>query len=132
METDYHTRRALLKALIAIPLVAACAWRFLLLPKRKGQGALRIPRRNIPAEGALVMPELRLVVLQQSDRVLARSLVCTHLGCTVTVTTDAMVCPCHGSRFDRLGVVLQGPAEKPLAPIPVMIDGQDILVEEQG
>ncbi len=41
----------------------------------------------------------------------ALSLVCTHLGCTVTVTEDDLACPCHGSRFDRQGKVLKGPAD---------------------
>jgi Rieske Fe-S protein len=37
--------------------------------------------------------------------------VCTHEGCTITgADGDAYVCPCHGSRYNRSGQVLQGPA----------------------
>lgn len=37
--------------------------------------------------------------------------VCTHEGCTITgADGDAYVCPCHGSRYNRSGQVLHGPA----------------------
>ena len=43
---------------------------------------------------------------------------CTHLGCRVTFNTAerSWDCPCHGSRFDVDGRVLQGPAVADLAP----------------
>lgn len=41
--------------------------------------------------------------------------VCTHEGCTVTnASGDQYVCPCHGSRYDRSGHVLAGPAKASL------------------
>jgi Rieske Fe-S protein len=37
--------------------------------------------------------------------------VCTHEGCTVNGQDGSYyVCPCHGSRYDRSGHVLAGPA----------------------
>ena len=41
---------------------------------------------------------------------------CTHMGCRVSFNTAerSWDCPCHGSRFDVDGHVLQGPASKDL------------------
>ena len=41
--------------------------------------------------------------------------VCTHEGCTITgADGDTYVCPCHGSRYNRSGKVLAGPASASL------------------
>jgi Rieske Fe-S protein len=41
--------------------------------------------------------------------------VCTHEGCTVSgADGDIYVCPCHGSRYDRSGHVVGGPAKASL------------------
>ena len=45
--------------------------------------------------------------------------VCTHEGCTITGADGAAyVCPCHGSRYNRSGQVLQGPARAALRQYP--------------
>lgn len=47
----------------------------------------------------------------------AVSLRCTHLGCLLRFNEAerSWDCPCHGSRFDVDGAVLEGPATTPLA-----------------
>jgi Rieske Fe-S protein len=47
---------------------------------------------------------------------------CTHLGCTVHFdpVSAQFKCPCHGSRYDRTGRRVAGPATKDLARAPVV------------
>ena len=44
---------------------------------------------------------------------------CTHMGCIVAFNNaeKSWDCPCHGSRFDHQGAVLQGPANRPLEKV---------------
>ncbi len=46
----------------------------------------------------------------------ALSMICTHQGCTTNWvnTAQQFQCPCHGSKFDKDGKVIQGPATQNL------------------
>ena len=58
----------------------------------------------------------------------AVSPICTHRGCTVDVQGDRLVCPCHGSTYDRSGSVLRGPAERALERFPVSREGDTLVI----
>jgi len=49
------------------------------------------------------------------------SAVCPHLGCIVAwnAAAESWDCPCHGSRFDKLGRLINGPANADLAKADV-------------
>ena len=61
------------------------------------------------------------VHMDESGELHAVSAVCTHLGCTVDWNGEEKTwdCPCHGSRFDCKGAVVQGPATVDLEPKPL-------------
>jgi Rieske Fe-S protein len=58
------------------------------------------------------------VFRDEAGRLHERSAVCPHLGCIVAWNQGERTwdCPCHGSRFEATGRVLQGPATTDLAP----------------
>lgn len=72
-----------------------------------------------PGEGNVVRRGLRLLAVHRdsSGELHTRSAVCPHLGCIVRWNGAERTwdCPCHGSRFDCQGQVLNGPAPRNLA-----------------
>jgi Rieske Fe-S protein len=77
--------------------------------------------KSVPFNGALIFNNERLALMRDEGGFYALSLVCTHLGCTVKVTENALSCPCHGSVFDRRGNVTRGPAYKPLIELEAVL-----------
>ncbi len=59
------------------------------------------------------------VYKDESGRVHERSAVCRHLGCIVNWNSleKTWDCPCHGSRYDAHGRVIQGPANSDLPEV---------------
>ena len=55
---------------------------------------------------------------------------CTHQSCLIRWEDGdgEFHCPCHGSRFDREGLVVQGPAERPLERMAVEQLGDGALL----
>jgi glycine/D-amino acid oxidase-like deaminating enzyme/nitrite reductase/ring-hydroxylating ferredoxin subunit len=71
-------------------------------------------------EGAVVRRGLsKIAVYRDKNGVIhEHSAVCPHLGCIVSWNSTESIwnCPCHGSRFDARGAVLNGPARSDLIP----------------
>lgn len=88
----------------------------------------RVPMNSLPGRGALVYRQQRFALIQEAGNVYALSLICTHLGCTLSVTPKELSCPCHGSVFDREGAVVKGPADENLPRLEVQQQGDDWLV----
>jgi Rieske Fe-S protein len=71
-------------------------------------------------DGRIVRTGLsKAAVYRDNDGVIhSLSAVCPHLGCIVAWNSAEKTwdCPCHGSRYDRLGEVINGPANTALQP----------------
>jgi len=72
-----------------------------------------------PGSGAIVRRGLEKIAVYRDEQGQVHQCLakCPHLGCVVhwnpaEITWD---CPCHGSRFDRYGKVISGPANRDLA-----------------
>lgn len=59
---------------------------------------------------------------------------CPHLGCTVDWNAEQQrfVCPCHGSQFDAVGRLTQGPANQALPLVTVVERQNQIRLVDQA
>lgn len=62
---------------------------------------------------------------------LALYMVCTHLGCLYKweQANNRFECPCHGSKFTREGLYIEGPAPRSLDTFVVTIEGDQVAVD---
>jgi nitrite reductase/ring-hydroxylating ferredoxin subunit len=127
-----------LGAVMGASLLSACA-SLVTRTVTPVDGVLRLPLLHYPeltADGGSlkVIPKGAAdpiyVLVLGNRRYAALSPICTHLGCTVEIEAARLVCPCHGSTYDREGKVLRGPAEEALASYRVSVSADDVLVIE--
>jgi cytochrome b6-f complex iron-sulfur subunit len=73
----------------------------------------------------------RFFIARSEEGFLALWQKCPHLGCAVPWVEEEgqFHCPCHGSLFDRNGVVLGGPAPRPLDTFQVSIRSGEVWVD---
>ena len=75
-----------------------------------------------------------IAVSRVSGTLYAFSDICTHRSCNLSMGGEIdgteITCECHGSTFDMAtGEVVEGPAEEPIATLPVRDEGGDLQVE---
>jgi Rieske Fe-S protein len=78
-------------------------------------------------DGALVIAAPKdsiLLVRSLATAVQAVSDICTHAGCGVRYdrVNKIVSCPCHGSQYTLTGLVLRGPASRPLRNYQTQLD----------
>lgn len=75
----------------------------------------------VPGSGAIVRKGLHKIAAYRDEGGMLHefSARCPHLGCPVAWNRaeNTWDCKCHGSRFDAMGAVINGPANEPLAPV---------------
>jgi cytochrome b6-f complex iron-sulfur subunit len=126
--------------LVAGGLVSACA-SLATRPVPVSDGHVRLVLAEHPElaapDGALkILPTGAVdpiyVMRLGSDQFAVLSPICTHQGCTVDIQGARLVCPCHGSTYDREGRVLRGPAERPLSRFTATVSGGVLVIDMGG
>jgi cytochrome b6-f complex iron-sulfur subunit len=86
-----------------------------------------------PVNSVSFLQDQQVYIVRMSDGFYAVSAVCTHLGCITQwkPEADTIACPCHGSKFKRDGIKIEGPAPRPLPHFSVTLtpDGE-LLVDK--
>jgi cytochrome b6-f complex iron-sulfur subunit len=72
--------------------------------------------------GAVFLDDEDMLVRVSQTQFVALSLICKHKGCTVELTGNKFVCPCHGSEYALDGKVTEGPSKKNLDTYDVVYD----------
>ena len=73
-----------------------------------------------------------IYIVHAAEGIYALQAICTHLGCLTAWKPELgiIACPCHGSKFNRQGVKVDGPAPKPWPWLKVSLsDEGDLLVD---
>jgi len=81
-----------------------------------------------PVGSRTVREDIPAIIINREGEIMAFSLTCTHLGCTVEEAGEAFACPCHGSRYNSDGEVLKGPAQKPLRRLEIELQEDHTLI----
>lgn len=100
-------------------------------PAKPGQSL--IPVADVPDGGGVIVDvaSTAVVITQpEAGTYVGLSAVCPHQGCLCNaVENGKIICPCHGSQFSITdGAVVQGPATTGLEPVPVEVDGDQIVL----
>ena len=89
-----------------------------------------------PGRGAVIRRGLTKVAVYKDEAgaVHERSAICRHLGCVVAWNTleSTWDCPCHGSRYDAYGHVIQGPANSDLPEIESVDSDEESVGRGRG
>ncbi|RIQ21148.1 Rieske (2Fe-2S) protein, partial [Jiangella rhizosphaerae] len=99
-------------------------------PAEQPGGEALTTTAEVPVGGGVVLHGPGVVVAQpEAGTFVAYSSTCTHQGCAVTTVADGLItCDCHGSQFNVAdGSVANGPAEQPLPPVAITVEGDQIL-----
>jgi cytochrome b6-f complex iron-sulfur subunit len=85
-----------------------------------------------PADSVTLDPQEAIYVVHSPEGFYALSAICTHLGCLTAWKPQLgiIACPCHGSKFNRDGVKIAGPAPRPLPWLRMWLnDDGDLMID---
>jgi cytochrome b6-f complex iron-sulfur subunit len=85
-----------------------------------------------PADSVTLDPQAAIFVVHSPEGFYALAATCTHLGCLTAWKPELgiIACPCHGSKFDRSGAKIAGPAPRPLPWLRMWLnDDRDLMID---
>ncbi|HSM87355.1 MAG TPA: Rieske 2Fe-2S domain-containing protein [Candidatus Limnocylindrales bacterium] len=89
---------------------------------------------QFPPDTVTLDPKNGIYLINGPKGFYALGAICTHLGCMTAwkPDLDLIACPCHGSRFNRDGVKVAGPAPKPLPWYKVWLSDDGYLMVDRS
>ncbi len=90
------------------------------------------PLDRYPAGSVTLDVDSAIYLVHIAEGYFSLSAICTHLGCMTAWKPELnmIACPCHGSRFNREGQKLAGPAPKPLPWLKTWLsDDGELMVD---
>ena len=93
------------------------------------------PTENFPPDSVTLNKDQKVFIVRAREGYFySLSSICTHLGCLTNWTPEEgiIACPCHGSKFNKEGKVIEGPAPRPLPRFSTVLDELGQLVVDKG
>jgi cytochrome b6-f complex iron-sulfur subunit len=90
---------------------------------------------RFPLDSVTADPAAGIYIVHAAEGFYVLTAICTHLGCFTAWKPELgiIACPCHGSKFNRRGIKVDGPAPRPLAWLKVWVnDDGDLLVDRSA
>ncbi|HKO03351.1 MAG TPA: Rieske 2Fe-2S domain-containing protein [Candidatus Acidoferrales bacterium] len=86
-----------------------------------------------PVDSPIFLQDQQVYIVRTKDGFYAVSAICTHLGCITQWKPEAnqIACPCHGSKFERDGKKIEGPAPLPLPHFLITLSPDGELVVDK-
>ena len=74
------------------------------------------------------------IIRKKEGGIYAISALCTHLGCLTRWNENHGVisCPCHGTKFSKAGMVIEGPTSKTLPRFSVSLNGNNEIIVDKS
>ncbi len=87
-----------------------------------------------PADSVTMDPKTAIYIVRTGEGFFALSAICTHLGCLTAYKPDLgiIACPCHGSKFNKDGIKIEGPAPKPLPWLHMWLSDEGNLMVDRS
>ena len=87
---------------------------------------------SFPEDSVTLDVNSGIYLIHAKEGFFSLSAVCTHLGCLTAWKPELgiIACPCHGSKFNRDGEKIEGPAPKPLPWLRTWVNDEgDLMVD---